>query len=176
MKPDTLAHVFNVNLPKGGLPLLLVAIMLFGYFAAIIYAISRASQFKGYAQDFPTQAAPVVVALILALLTAPVVLTLIALRIDAPDGTGGWLAFIATMAGVAGVGGLAVKRVTSPEYMENKAKVEAAKASAQAPSPQVNVAGDATVQAGQTTERPVPAPSRSTDTAPIPGKANEKGD
>lgn len=163
MKPDSLVAAVTTHIPDGGLPLLLVAILLLGYFAVIIYAISKASQFKGYAQDFPTQTGPVVVALVLALITAPVILTLIALRLDAPAGTGEWLAFIAVMAGVSGVGGLAVKRFSSPEYQQGKAVVEAAKAAATSPPVQMNVEGDARITAVKAV---APTPSQKADDGP----------
>ena len=151
---DTARTILNLNIPQRGLPLVLVAVLLLGYFAAIIYAISKAKEFKSYAQDFPSQTAPVVVALVLLLLSAPIYLTLIALRMDLSEGAGFWLVSLLTMAGVSGVGGLAVKRYTSPEYLQNKAIVEGAKAAA-APS-QVNVQGGANISA--TSEQPIPVP------------------
>ncbi len=138
------------------LPWPILAILLVGFFVTIMYALSKASQFKAYAQDFPTQSAPVVVAIVLALLTAPVALSRMALGMGQPDGSGDWLAFLAAMAGVSVVG-LGVKRFSAPEYTEAKAKGKsiAAATVAAAGASGVNVEGNANITSERAAVQPV---------------------
>lgn len=150
MKPDSLAFI-NVSLPAGSLPLSVLIVLLIGTFAIIGLLIVKASGFKVYAADFPTQTAPMIVGLGAFLLTLPVILSRMALGMAQMDGTGEALAAELALAGV-GVAGLGVKRFSSPEYHDGKAKVEAAKA--QATPPQVNVQGGANINA--TSEQPIP--------------------
>lgn len=155
VKSDTVVHSFlNVNLGPDALPWPILAILLVGSFVLAGMLILKASQFKTYSQDFPSQTAPVVIGLMGFVAMMPLTLSRAALGLHEYDGTGNWLAACCAMAGVGGVM-FGAKRLTSPEAYEGKAKVEAAKAAA-APS-NVNVQGDATVNAQQpnaTTQQP----------------------
>lgn len=165
MRPDSLAFI-NVNLPAEALPWPILAILLIGFFALSAMVIQKASAFKSYSQDFPSQTAPVVIGLGLAIATAPVVLSRMALGMKQMDGTGDWLFFVAALAGVGGAM-LAVKRFSSPEYQQGKAGIEAAKAAAT--PPQVNVAGDASVQ---TSPQQVAPPTKMPQAGVKPTDAN----
>lgn len=156
VKADSVKSFLSVNLGPDALPWPILAVLLVGFFILTGLVILKASQFKSYATDFPSQTAPVVIGLAGFVAAMPVTLSRMALGLTEYDGTGNWLAACCAMAGVGGAM-LGVKRFTSPEAYEGKAKVEAAKAAA-APS-NVNVQGDATVNAQQpnvTAERAVP--------------------
>lgn len=160
---DSAVAFINVNLPEGALPLPVLLLLLVGFFVVVALLIQKANWYKGYAKDFPTQTSVVIAGIGGFVATLLVNLCRGALGMASFDGSD--MAYMAgcTMAGVGG-GMLMSKRFSAPEYMEGKAKVEAAKAGAAPPSPAVNVEGDATVNT--TAERRVPAPSRSTDVAP----------
>lgn len=155
MKPDSLAFI-NVTLPAGRLPVAILAILLVGFFVTLGLLIQKATWYKSYAQDFPTQTSTVIAGIAGFAATVLVNLCRGALGLNQMDGSEVTYFACLTMAGVGG-GMLVSKRFSSPEYQDGKARIEAAKAGA-AP-PQVNVSGDATVNASTSTtqERAVPA-------------------
>lgn len=165
MQADSLAFL-SVTLPAEALPWPLVAILTVGFFIIIGMVIQKASGFKAYSQDFPTQAAPVVIGLGAFVAASPIIMARMALGMKQMDGTGEYLAACITLAGVGGAM-LGIKRFSSPEYKQGQAVVEAAKA-AGTPAPGVNVEGNATVEmpvprqpGGRASDHPASAPPAS---------------
>jgi len=153
---DSVRAFINVTFPKEALPWPVILTFMVCISIVVGMLIQKAKWYKSYAQDFPTQSSTVVAGIGGFLITLALTLTRGALGMSAFDGMDWAFSTSAAMAGVGG-GVLIGKRFSSLEYMESKAKVEAAKAGA-AP-PQVNVSGDATVNATATGEQvSVPAP------------------
>lgn len=157
--------VVNVNVPAGALPVPVLIAILFVFGGLAGYALYKATAFKSYAQDFPGQKATVIFGLGWGTYIVLIAGCRLALGMIYPGGYGDIAVLIGAVLGVGGAWG-ASKHFSSPEYNEGKAKIEAAKAGAS--PPQVNVTGDATVNANATQERPIPAPSRSTDKPVVP--------
>jgi hypothetical protein len=163
---DSLVTLLQARQNAGALPNWTLVLMLFGWFLVIVLLIVRARDFKKYAQDFPTQAATVIVGLAAIVATTPVVLARIALGQELGEGTNAWLIFLGALVGVM-VGGLAVKRFSSDEYLRAKGDADAARLSATGqfqvpPAPQVSVE-NATVNTAPAT----PAPAKMQPKPPV---------
>lgn len=143
----------GVTVNQHALPWPILAVLLVGYFVLLVVAIQRAQAFKVYSADFPTHSGTVVVGLSLALLTAPLALSLMALGIDFPNGSGDWLTFVAALCGISIVG-MGVKRFTDTSYAEAKARGKASGDTGQFPA--VTVQGDASIT---TQQRPAVPPT-----------------
>ncbi len=154
MRPDS-ATFLSMRLPVESLPWPILAILLVGFFAVIIYTLSKAGEFKAYAQEFPTQPAVVIGGLGAFTFLVLIAGSRLALGMAWPDGYGdiAWLVGSALAGGMAGLG---FKRFTDERYVEAKArgKATAAATVAAAGASGVNVEGNANI----TSERPAVAP------------------
>ena len=139
---DTARAFINVTFPKEALPWPVVVAFMVCVSIIVGMLIQKAKWYKGYAQDFPTQASTIMAGIGGFALTLALALTRGALGMKAFDGMDWAFSASCAMAGVGG-GMLLSKRFSSTEYMDGKAKVEAAKASATppTPAPQVNAPG-----------------------------------
>ncbi len=141
-----------INLPVESLPWQILAVLLVGFFAVIIYTLSKAGEFKSFAQDFPTQPAVVIGGLGAFTFLVLIAGSRLALGMAWPDGYGdvAWLVGSALAGGMAGLG---LKRFSDERYVEAKArgKATAAATVAAASTPGVNVEGNANI----TSERSV---------------------
>lgn len=141
MNADSLSFL-SVNVSEDALPWPILAILLVGFFVVVALLIQKATWYKTYAQDFPTQTSTVITGIAGFAATLLINLCRGALGMNAMDGSE---AAYTASAAFAGVGGavLGFKRFSSPEYQEGKAKIEAAKAAAI--PPQVNAAAGSSV-------------------------------
>jgi hypothetical protein len=142
---DTSRAFVKIAFPTEALPWPILAILLVGFFAVVGMLIHKADWFKGYAQDFPTQTSTVMAGIGGFVATMLVSLSRGALGMQEWGGAAGAYAASCAFAGVGGAM-FGVKRFSSPEYQDGKAKVEAAKAgAAPVPAAQVIAADGSTV-------------------------------
>ncbi len=167
--------VVAVNLPQAALPVPILAILLIGFFAVILYALSKAKEFKSYSSDFPGQKATVIFGLAGFTYLLVIAGCRLALGLPYPDNYSeiAWL-----VAGCLGFGAAAGvgKHAFSTEREEAKAKGAAAVAAATPPQPtQVLAAQGSSVnvntEATATAERAVPAMPVTTARPTNPGVA-----
>lgn len=167
MKPDTvLTRLLAEHAGEhGALPLPVLLVLLIGIFGLGAYTVFKLNNLKTYLGEppFPTHAASVLAAIIVFLGLGTVAICRAALGMEWPSNYDVIVALVGGALGIVGVWG-SVKRATSTEAYDGKAKVEAAKQ------------GAVPIDMKTTTERPIPAPSRRTDviTTAVPsGDSNE---
>lgn len=163
MKPDSLAFL-NVNLPAGSLPVPILAILLMGFFAVILYALSKAKEFKDYSRDFPGQKVTVIFGLAGFTYIVVIAGSRLALGLAFPDNYSEVAWLIAGCLGFGAAAGVG-KHAFSVEREEAKAKGAAAVAAATPAQPtQVLATQGSSVnvqtEAQATPERPLAAVSK----------------